>query len=315
MNGADGTGEVGLESHEAGRRLAVRFMLKVEVDRVIDTRYEVFGCGYSMAACAVAADMAVGYRLHDIGEIDADRLSAALDGLPDERSYCADLAINALHAAANSAMDGSLKQTFVPADKEHGPRIKSDHPVYRTLMISPRPDFISDEDRHLFSCLIAVASLESRDFATMLGLEDADLDSLLALCFPGISRMDLLPHSRELGAPLPSSNPDVLAILLKYVPTDVDFNRLLVSVWFAQIVATRAAHPGHLWVAMGLTKRPQLSAAIRRHLPSLAEANNQNMRWKRFLYKQVCDLNGGVMCKAPNCGICSDYHLCFAEEP
>ena len=45
-----------------------------------------------------------------------------------------------------------------------------------------------------------------------------------------------------------------------------------------------------------------------------AEANNQNMRWKRFLYKQVCDRNGGMLCKSPTCGDCSDYAFCFAPE-
>jgi nitrogen fixation protein NifQ len=84
LPGADGTGEVGLESSQAGSRLAVRFALKVELDRVTDARYQVFGCGFSMAACAVAADMTVGYRLSDVMNIDAERLEVALDGLPAE---------------------------------------------------------------------------------------------------------------------------------------------------------------------------------------------------------------------------------------
>jgi nitrogen fixation protein NifQ len=85
-------------------------------------------------------------------------------------------------------------------------------------------------------------------------------------------------------------------------------------VWLAHILAARAALPGHLWIAMGLFERPQLTAAIRRYLPSLAVANHQNMRWKRYLYKQVCERNGVVICKAPNCGVCSDYALCFAVD-
>jgi len=106
-----------------------------------------------------------------------------------------------------------------------------------------------------------------------------------------------------------------LSLLYSHVPAGLGFNALIVSCCLARILATRAAFPGHLWVAMGLTERSQLTAAIRRHLPSLAKANSQNMRWKRYLYKQVCDLNGGTMCKAPNCGVCSDYSLCFAAEP
>jgi nitrogen fixation protein NifQ len=65
---------------------------------------------------------------------------------------------------------------------------------------------------------------------------------------------------------------------------------------------------------MGLFDRPELSRAIRRHLPSLAAANNQGMRWKRYLFKQVCDMGGGAVCKAPDCGVCSDYYLCFESD-
>ena len=59
------------------------------------------------------------------------------------------------------------------------------------------------------------------------------------------------------------------------------------SLLLARMIAARTARPGHLWVAMGLFERPQLSASIRRLLPSLAAANSQNMRWKRYLFKQV----------------------------
>jgi nitrogen fixation protein NifQ len=45
----------------------------------------------------------------------------------------------------------------------------------------------------------------------------------------------------------------------------------------------------------------------------LAAANSQNMRWKRYLFKQVCELGGGMMCKSPNCGECSDYSICFPD--
>lgn len=312
---ADGVGEVGLEASEAGRRLAVRFMLKVEADRVADARYEVFGCGFSMAACAVAADMAIGYRLQDVAAIDAQHLNRLLDGLPPERGYCADLALEALHAAARSALEGRRKvEAVVSGEVAHGPRITPDHPVYRALMKTPRSPAVAEEDRHLFACLCAVAGEDSSDPAAALGLDADGLSSLLAAYFPGISCTDLFTARMPQVDPLPVHNPQLLAVLLAHVPTDLRQGRLQTSVWLASILASRAALPGHLWVAMGLTERPQLTAAIRRHLPSLAEANSQNMRWKRYLYKQVCDLNGGMMCKAPNCGVCSDYRFCFAEE-
>jgi len=313
---ADGVGEVGLESAEIGRRLAVRFMLKVELDRIADARYEVFGCGFSMAACAVAADLAVGYRLNDVATIDANSLDSALDGLPTERRYCVDLAVEALHAAARCALDGRKSiAASVPDTLEHGPRITTDHPVYKSLMKTPLPEYVTEEDRHLFACLASVAADEPYAMALALGLDDYDLDSILLLFFPGMDRMSLVSKSYSAGSLPPQPSTDILSILYSHVPADRGFNQFLVSFWLAKILATRAALPGHLWVAMGLTERPQLTSAIRRHLPTLADSNRHNMRWKRYLFKQVCDLHGGVMCKAPNCGVCSDYSLCFAEEP
>lgn len=120
-----------------------------------------------------------------------------------------------------------------------------------------------------------------------------------------------LPSERSYCADLAV---EVLQILLAHVPKNMDGTPRTSSLLLARMIAARTARPGHLWVAMGLFERPQLSASIRRLLPSLAAANSQNMRWKRYLFKQVCDLNGGTMCKSPNCGDCSDDAICFPED-
>lgn len=314
LSNADGIGEVGLESNERGSRLAVRFTLKVEHDRVIDARYQVFGCGFSMAACAVAADLSVGYALEDVQAIDAKRLDVQLGGLPAERDYCAQLAAQALQAAVKSVRNGSKPvQASLPQEPEHGPRVTAEDPVYTALIGTPKPAQVKDEDRHLFACLIAVATREPYDTAAALGLDDGNLAFLIAANFPGFDRTLLAQHAGSLKDPPPAFSHEVLAILLSHVPASGSRNWHQ-SVRLAHILAVRAALPGHLWVAMGLFERSELTAAIRRFLPSLAEANHQNMRWKRYLYKQVCERNGGMMCKAPNCGVCSDHELCFADE-
>lgn len=314
LTNADGIGEVGLTSAEVGKRLAVRFTLKVELDRIADARYQVFGCGFSMAACAVAADMVIGHTLDDVQRIDAQLLDFALAGLPPERGYCADLAAGALRAAVQSVQNGRHKvETNFSGGAEYAPLISSDHPIYLALMNSRKPDRITGEDRHLFSCLLTVASEDSRGLAAALGLNNSDLDAILERYFPAADRTFLKQHLSSEAEQPTERNDAVLSILLCHLPENIDRDDLQTAVWLASILAARAAIPGHLWVAMGLTERPQLTAAIRRHLPSLAVANNQNMRWKRYLYKQVCELNGGVMCKAPTCGVCSDYALCFAD--
>ena len=182
--------------------------------------------------------------------------------------------------------------------------------IYATLMNAPKPDHVSKEDRHLFACLLSVAAQSAMEMSAALGLKESDIEAILRIFFPGIELSSLKMHSAPVTEDPPEQNDDVLSIILSHLPDQTKG----ASFWLAHTLSTRASHPGHLWVAMGLFERPELSAAIRRHLPSLAKANHQNMRWKRYLFKQVCDLNGGVMCKSPNCGVCSDYELCFAED-
>jgi nitrogen fixation protein NifQ len=312
---ADGTGEVGLDSAEVGTRLAVRFALKTQLDRVTEIRYQVFGCGFTIAACAAAADMSMGDTLEDVRRISAHQVDEALDGLPAERSYCAELAVKALHAAVESARKGRRPvQASLPGEVDHGARVTAEDPVYAILVNSPQPEHVLCEDRHLFACLLAVAAREPHDTAQAMGLDDDGMAAIMSHLFPAVDLDILARHTTPNESPPPEVNKDVLEVLLSHIPVEGDACDLFVATLLCKTLAARAAHPGHLWVAMGLFERPQLTAAIRRHLPTLAEANSENMRWKRYLFKQVCDLNGGVMCKSPNCGMCSDYALCFAID-
>jgi len=70
----------------------------------------------------------------------------------------------------------------------------------------------------------------------------------------------------------------------------------------------------HLWHDLGLWSREDLTALMRRNFPPLAGRNLKDMKWKRFLYKQLCDAEGIVSCRAPSCEICTDYHVCFESE-
>lgn len=315
LENADGTGEVGLDGPDQGSRLAVRFSLKVEIDRIADIRYQVFGCGFSMAACAIAADMSVGYSLDEMDRIDARTIDNGLDGLPTDRAYCAELAAEALRAAVSSARNGRQPVLAnLKADDEHGSCVKADDPVYSLLISTQKPPGTSVADRHLFACLLAVACQETDEIASALGLAETDLVTLLKEFYPGISLAELKPYGNHCDTSVAEVHEDILNLLREHLPTAHAQHNLRTSVWLCYILAARVSRPGHLWVAMGLFERPQLTASIKRHLPSLAEANNQNMRWKRYLYKQICDRNGGTMCKAPNCGVCSDYSLCFASD-
>jgi nitrogen fixation protein NifQ len=309
LEDADGIGEVGLGAQEAGRKLAVRFTLRLRGQRVETLRFQVFGCGFTIAACTAAAQLAEGQPLATVAAIDPVAVAALLGGLPAERGYCAELAVEALQAAlqnASSAGQAPLSVSHDLSGAEHGPRVSAGDPAYRRLLATAAPVGIAAADRHLFACLLAVAAGEPYPLAAALGLEEWELAELLQRDFPGIAPATL-EAGRHRGAAPPAANPEVLAILRSHLPAGDD----PAPGWLVQMIAARAAHPGHLWVAMGLFERPELTAAIRRLLPSLAAANSQGMRWKRFLFRQVCDLQGATLCKAPDCGVCSDYALCF----
>ena len=82
--------------------------------------------------------------------------------------------------------------------------------------------------------------------------------------------------------------------------------------WLAAILARRAMETRHLWQDLGLGSRTALSEMIARHLPGLHRANSQNMRWKKFFYRQICSDAAFALCLSPSCDDCSERDECFA---
>ncbi len=84
--------------------------------------------------------------------------------------------------------------------------------------------------------------------------------------------------------------------------------------WLASIVARRTLESNHLWEDLGLAMRTDLSKLLLRHFPRLAEKNTRNMRWKKFLYRALCEAEGFSMCPSPTCDSCAEFHICFGDE-
>jgi len=316
----DGIGETGLEGTDAGNRLAVRFTLKVYQERVQKIRFQVFGCGFTIAACAAAAELCEGRSLDDVAAFGSQDIHKQLAfALPAERSYCADLASEALHAAVDSARNAAapVVSQVIAESCDDDARVSEKDPLYRALLAGcvPAMSQAEIEDRHMFACLLTVASQDSWPVHKALGLSREEVSRILVSFFPGFDPALLDAGIGRRFPELPEVNSDVRELILSYIADNASMQEKQAGDLLARILAARAAIPGHLWVSMGFFKRPQLTAAIRRYLPLMAKANNKNMRWKRFFFKQVCDRNGGNMCKTPNCGDCSDYAVCFVTEP
>ncbi|MEN2495191.1 MAG: hypothetical protein TECD_01109 [Hyphomicrobiaceae bacterium hypho_1] len=84
--------------------------------------------------------------------------------------------------------------------------------------------------------------------------------------------------------------------------------------WIAELICAACMGRDHLWSDLGLMSRLQLSELIHLNFPRLAILNSKNMRWKKFLYKKLCEGEGLYICRAPSCEMCLERPLCFAPD-
>ncbi len=163
------------------------------------------------------------------------------------------------------------------------------------------------ESRRDFGEILAHALAERAagrgSLPALLGVDGPDLAALRDLWAPGLALPDL---TEAAPAPLPEQQAVITLILWRAGRADATARAL------ARIIARRALEPRHLWEDLGLSNRPALTALIARHLPGLAAANGQKMRWKKFLYRQVCLDDGLSLCLSPVCDDCPEWALCFA---
>ena len=77
-------------------------------------------------------------------------------------------------------------------EADHGPRVQADDPLYAALSGTSCPEGIAQEDRHLFACLLTVATREPYPTAAALGLNDRELGRMLLTLFPAFdpARLD-----------------------------------------------------------------------------------------------------------------------------
>jgi nitrogen fixation protein NifQ len=82
----------------------------------------------------------------------------------------------------------------------------------------------------------------------------------------------------------------------------------------AQAVAVACLGDNHLWQDLRFASRAELSSLMRQWFPALVARNHADMKWKKFLYKQLCEREELFICKAPSCDVCCDRPVCFGPE-
>lgn len=207
---------------------------------------------------------------------------------------------------APSAFPG-LEQPNAACDHQHDIGIAA----YRMLTGCHPADAVIDDDlsfdRHVLASILAVASMESGKVAERAGLAAADLASLMARWFPAACSLGLACAGARTAED--DETAMVRDLLLMHRSRESETSR-----WLAAMIARRAMEPNHLWEDLGLRDRSELTRLLSRHFAPIAVRNTQNMKWKRFFYRALCESDGFVMCTTPVCTECRDFDLCFGDE-
>ncbi len=163
---------------------------------------------------------------------------------------------------------------------------------------------------NVFAQMLATHYSGGGSLPTGLGLAPVEFAALLHRHFPGAP----LPATPRL-APLDwdlrlLEEHEELVNLLQLQRAGQDESEL----WMGKIIAAGCMAHDHLWQDLGLWSRCELSVLMAHNFPMLAAKNDRNMKWKKFLYKQLCLQEGVYLCRAPACELCADYSQCFGPE-
>ncbi len=142
-----------------------------------------------------------------------------------------------------------------------------------------------------------------------LGLGEESYLAMMAHHFPAIDGYSLVTSRARIDSERSGELEDLRKLLME--------NRSARSeseTWMAEIVIAGCMGSDHLWQDLGLWQRAELSKLMLDNFSPLALRNDKDMKWKKFLYKQLCEAEGIYVCRSPSCEVCADYDNCFGSE-
>jgi nitrogen fixation protein NifQ len=163
---------------------------------------------------------------------------------------------------------------------------------------------------HALACMLSSLSGMPTGMPRRLGLSPVLFSQMIRHHFPSAKWPDSLSnHGDDLDASRADERKQLTDLIWRH-----RWHDHASVLWIAQIIAAGCMGSDHLWQDLGLWSRHDLSELIRRNFPALALRNNRDMKWKKFLYKQLCIQDGIHTCRAPSCDVCVDYASCFGLE-
>jgi nitrogen fixation protein NifQ len=176
--------------------------------------------------------------------------------------------------------------------------------IYRTLCAESANNPNADS----WARMLASRATGFGEMPERLGLAPRQFDKLMARHFP-----DTDP-SPFLAGPSPDpereqERQELRALIMTHCVEPGEEHE-----WFADALASGCMGGTHLWHDLGLWSRKDVTAIIEHNFPALKAKNDRDMKWKKFLYKQLCLQEGIYICRSPSCEVCDDYKNCFSPD-
>lgn len=168
---------------------------------------------------------------------------------------------------------------------------------------------IQTPNHQWLACMVASWCMGHSVLPDYLGLECHDFTALKKHYFADYCLPELAPSGKQLDFDRMLERQDLINLLKNYSRAEV-----METDWIIGLLVAGCLGDDHLWHDLGLWSRPQLTALLNYNFPELAARNTRDMKWKKFLYKQLCEEEGLYLCRAPSCNVCIDYNQCYGSE-
>lgn len=179
--------------------------------------------------------------------------------------------------------------------------------VYRELHERDNGTELAD----LVARMLASQLAGEGDMPQRLGLSRVQFTNMLQQLYDLDDSSSFGKYGRELDLSRAPEHEDLRILFLEHTLDGINEKT---AEWVADILVAGCMGGDHLWQDLGLWSRNDLTALIRSAFAPLADKNTQDMKWKKFFYKQLCVREGVYACRAPSCQVCVDYSNCFGPE-
>lgn len=178
---------------------------------------------------------------------------------------------------------------------------------YLYTQLTPQP--IRTPNQQWLTCMVASWCAGQSVLPDYLGLECHDFAALKACYFADYPLSESAPSGKKLDFSRMLERQDLINLLKAHAkPQVIEID------WMIGLLVAGCLGDDHLWYDLGLWSRSQLTDLLNYNFPELAARNTQDMKWKKFLYKQLCEAEGLYLCRAPSCNVCVDYGKCYGSE-